>query len=656
MISIPRLPFKEDKVFSVLVLLTLVIPLVFGWFLNEKFETIKLAFWLILFGWAAFLFFSKQELYFFNKPLKFLFFGFIFFGFLSSLFSVDYLNGFFGFYPRFTSGFLFYCLWAVTLLVFLAALEKPKWEFLAKVIFFDALVVAIVGLMQSFGVGYYEGIEQAFISRAPGLLGNPNFSAMFIVTVMPLVLPLIKYTKNIKAKIYYATAAFIMLWGVVNFSSRGAFLALFFGLLAILLFIFFLGLSKKVSILSLLTIILATSLATGFLEVTRPGSISSIVKLTDSNVDTRLFAWDVASRAVLSHPFLGYGPGSLQIYFERFRDTNLSRQSGVFDDAHNAFLQMAATTGLPFAICFLGILFLGFWAGYKNFKTEKKDFWTAGLLASLVVWIIAAMFNPVSTANYFCLIILLSGLMLNFVKSTERVIPIVYKGLLFFICLVISISGIIFLTAEIFYYKGLESYLAQDFVKSSKQLKRAIKLNPTNQLYYLYNTADEIILSPNTNVLEKDINKIISLHPESSKSQVMAANLYYLMYDRTKDRKFLKLAIMRMNESLKFDKLFPNRYSHVAFYLAEDGQLPLAREYLKTSLMFDESLLPSWLLLARVYQLEEKPVQMRFALNEAFKLRPTDALLKQLNLDSKKDSTFKTLKIPALINILQIEP
>ncbi len=656
MISIPRLPFKEDKVFSVLVLLSLVIPLVFGWFLNEKFETIKLAFWLIFFGWVIFLFFSKQRLYFLNKPFKFLFLGFVFFGFLSSLFSINYLNGFFGFYTRFTSGFLFYFLWAFTLLIFLAALEKPKWEFLAKVIFFDAAIVAIVGLMQSFGVGYYEGIEQAFIARAPGLLGNPNFSAMFIVTVMPLVLPLIIYAKDFKAKVYYATATFIMLLAVVNFSSRGAFLALFFGILALLLFIVFLGLSKKVFILSILSVMLAAALTTGFLEVTRPGSLISILKFTDTNADTRLFAWDVAAGAVLSHPFLGYGPGSLQIYFERFRDTNLSKQSGVFDDAHNVFLQMAATTGLPFVVCFFGILGLGFWAGYKNFKADKKDFWTAGLIASLIVWIVAALFNPVSSANYFCLIVLLSGLMINFVKSAERLVPFAFKGLLLFICLVISMFGIVFLTAEILYFKGLENYLAQNFVKSSKQIKWAIKLNPTNQLYYLYNTADEIILSPNTNVLEKDISKIISLHPESSKSQVMAANLYYLMYDRTKDRKFLKLAIMRMNESLKLDKLFPSRYSHTAFYLAEDGQLSLAREYLKTSLMLDEKLLPSWLLLARVYQLEDKPVQMRFALNEAFKLRPTDSNLKQLNLDSKNDSEFKTLKIPALINILQIEP
>lgn len=653
--KLPRLPFREDKVFSVLVLLTLVVPLVFYWQLYEKFETIKLSFWLVLLGWALITLMVRKV---FGKirPAAVICLGlFLVLGFAASVFSFNHLNSFFGLYPRFTSGFLFYALWALTLLLMLATLNREKWEFLVRIVFFDAVIVAISGILQTLGIGYYEGINQPFIARAPGLLGNPNFSSMFLAAAMPFALPLILRAKTFAARVYYGLGGVLMLFAIINFSSRGAFVALAAGLIFGVFLAAVLKFSKKIIFILGFVSLACLGLIFTVSGLARPNALKGLFQTPDINIDYRLFAWDVARQAIMQHPFLGYGPGNTQVYFERYRGSNLVQGGGEFDDVHNLFLQMAVSSGIPFALSFLTLCGFAVWYAYKRLKADKTDDFTAASLTALLIWAAAACFNPVSTANFLLLAIILAGMLLYQSNSEIKSVPIL-RALMGLFGIIAILLGISLLSGELMFFEAQKDYLQFKFPQSSKWATAAMRVNPTNQLYYLYNAADKVILGESARHLEADARQIIALQPQSAKSQVMAANLFYLLYNRTNDVKDLKSAIAYMDNSLQLDKYYAPRWGHAAFYLAENKQLDLAREYAKSGVALDPSHLPSWLLLARIYQLQNKPEQMRYALNEAFKLKPDDPNLKNLNETAKKETDISKLQIPAIINFLQIEP
>ncbi len=654
MFSIPRLPFREDTGFSLSALLFLTVPLAFNWNLNEKFETIKFAIWVFLLGIIFLYQIFKNEVFLPKGRIAYFFYFWLFLGLVSAIFSVSPVLSFFGFYPRFTSGFLFYFVFLFTLFFLLSNLVREKQEFLVKVLYFDGILVALVGILQSFGVGYYEGVGQAAISRAPSLLGNPNFSSMFLVSILPFGLPLFLKAQSLKAKVYYALGTFLMLWATLNLSSRGAWAALILGLLVGAVLVFKFKFSKRSKFLVLGGLLASCFVMAAFLQMARPEGITSVVKFYDQSLTSRFFSWEVSLGAIKKHALLGYGPGTLQLYYEKYRPGNINGQAGVFDDAHNLFLQMGATTGLLFATLFYVGCIYALWVLYKNLPNSNSQVWNWATFVSLVIWLIASFFNPVSIANFLLLVGLLAGVFYTQVEMKRVSLNKGFKIVLNLVFFSVSFYGITFISAEFFYFAGRNKFIMHDFVKSQKYIKVATYLNPFNQSYLLYSTANEIIL--NSKNLDVDIGKVVNRQPQSARSQVMGANLSYLLYDISKDERYLNQAINYMNQSLVMDKYSAFRYAHAAFYLAEANRLSMAREYLKTGLTLDPQNLAAWILLARVYQLENRPAQLQYALKEASKLRPEEVYLKNLSEESEKTKDIKKLAIPAYINVLQIEP
>ncbi|MBL8029791.1 MAG: O-antigen ligase family protein [Candidatus Doudnabacteria bacterium] len=654
--KIPRLPFREDTVFSLFALLFLTLPLFFNWNLNEKFETFKFALWLVLGGIIFLAVIIKNTVRVPKGVLGYSLFVWILLAILATVFSISPQTSFFGFYPRFTSGFLFYFLWAMTFVFLLSSTNTQKQQVLFRITYFDAVFIAIVGLLQSFGVGYYEGVGQAAISRAPSLLGNPNFSSMFVVCALPFWLPLYFGAKSFSSKVYYTVGAFLLLWSAVNFSSRGAWIGLITGLLASLVFTFAFKFSKSVKLGAASALLGSIFVMAVFLQVARPEGISSILSFSDQSLTSRFFSWEVAARAASKFPFFGYGPGTLQIFYEKFRDSGINGQAGIFDDAHNIFLQMGATTGLPFVLIFLTICLLALWRGVKSLKENNSDLWGLANLVALVIWLTTSCFNPVSTANYLLLLGILASMLFSKTEFVNLNLRTALKYPLACIAVLISLYGVVFLFSEFLFFKAKTSFVGQSFISSRKYVTFANRINPFNQTYYLYQVANEVIANPKYLDLNSRIDKVIGMERESARSYVMAANLSYLTYDMTNESRYLNQAILFMNQSLVIDRYSPSRYVHTAFYLAEAGQFELAREYLKSSLALDSNNLSAWMLLARIYQLENRPAQLKYALNEAFKLKPDEVYLKQLSQSAQDPSLIKKLVIPAYINVLQIEP
>jgi tetratricopeptide (TPR) repeat protein len=457
-------------------------------------------------------------------------------------------------------------------------------------------------------------------------------------------------------KAYYIVGSLVIAGAIINFSSRGAWLA-------VLLSLFFMGVlvlvaktEKKVFWGLLLALAGFTGVLALSLNLVRPGSLSFLLKASDANMELRFFAWDISMEMVQKYPVLGYGPGSVQNYFERFRGPNLARQSGVFDDAHNVFLQTAATTGLPFALLFICLLGLSFLRGWKMLGNEQRVFWAIAAMASMFGWCVAAAFTPVPTVCFLFLALVISGF---FVESDSSKFVVDFFGFNFLTKVVgtafLAVS-LAFLASEFIFYQALTSYYRQDWKSVESKTALAKKINPTNQLFSLYGAAGAILRGASEQETEQLVMEVLSYDPKSGKSQVMAANLYFLQYDKTQEKKYLEKAIKNMENSLGVDKYTPGRYTHLGFYYAQGGQLSNAKEALKVALSLDDKSVPAWLLLARIYQLENRPEQVLFALNGAKEAAPENAQLKALAEWGQDKAKVKQLPIPALIDIFNIEP
>ena len=239
-LKIPHLPYGGDKLFGFLFLIVLIIPLAFSVFNYESFEIIKYALLWILLGGAVIVAGGKAYGRFKIGSVRG---GFLFtlglfwlWVLLSSLFAWDRNYSFFGFYARFTNGFLFYTLWSVLLLL-LGLLVYGQVRFLLKVLVLCSGLMATWGLLQSVGVGYYAGPVVDFFNRgAPSFLGNPDFAAMFVASLVPLTVWFFYVGKGVPAKLYYGISVLLQLWSLVIFASRGGLLALAAGLVSVLIF------------------------------------------------------------------------------------------------------------------------------------------------------------------------------------------------------------------------------------------------------------------------------------------------------------------------------------------------------------------------------------------------------------------------------------
>jgi len=617
-----RMPYREDKVFGILSLLFLVVPLAFSVVTYENFETIKYFFWLVLIAWGCIVFLKNRKIKIIDKKILWTLLVIGVLAFFSTLGSLDRLNSLFGFYYRFTGSLLFIFLWLVLIFLLFQTLNKEKFIFLVKILVFDALLISLVGFAQSMEIAFYGGsdVVGGFI-RAPSLLGNPNFSTMFLVSSVPFAAILWLKGKTLTAKLYYGVTLFFAI--IVSFilSSRGALLALLGSLAVVIVLSLWFKFSKKL----LFKIIVFTGifLAIGiiFLQVSRPGTIGSALNYSDENVSLRLQVWNQTIYNLKDNPLLGTGPGTFHILFSRTRGTELAGQRGIFDDAHNLYLNLAATFGIPFLAAFLLIIFFGFYFGIQKLR-QSPDYFALASIAALSALLISASFNPVPIPMYMFSALLVAGLSLNLVKDKELEIPkwISVSGII--LGMLVILFGFAFIIGEHLFFYSYRQYFQNDYKAGKKYTAMALQINPTNELYFLYNIGSKIRLGEASEQVIPEIEKMKRMHPNQNSSFVKASNLYYLLYQQTGKRKFLEKAVLELEISLKMDPLFAERYGQLGFYLYELGKLNLSEQSLKTGLVLKSEFFPSWLLLAKVYQLQDNREKSMFALEKAYKLRP----------------------------------
>lgn len=627
-LKFPRLPYPNDRLFGFLFLTVLVVPLAFSLLTYESFDTLKFGLFFILVGAAILAVCCKNfsRLQKIRGPKKFYVVLGLFWlwALLVSLLAWDKNYSFFGFYPRFTNGFLFYSLWTAVI-VLLGLLSREQIKFLLKMLFFVSGLCALWGILQSLGVGFYLGLQTELFSRgAPSFLGNPNFSAMFVASLMPLGLAFDAQAESFKKKIYYALFLFVQLCSLITFASRGALFGLVVGFFAffILAFWYLRQQNRKIITVTLVALVVGLGLGLTFFNIVRPNSVSTTVNLSDVNISNRLGVWQLAVKSTLKRPIFGVGLGSFQLMFEHDRTVPIV-SAGFFDDAHNLPLELSVTGGIPLALLFFALIGYGLAGLFKQLRLQI-DLENIAIIVAIVAWIVAGLFTPVVIPCYLALAILVSSCFSQDGEFLKR--PLIESKLLqkIFIGLggALVIYGCLFLTAEVLFFSGIKAYGAQNFDRAYKEIRVATWLNPTNRFYYVYLAGSAIRQGQPL----KNVSGLMALtdryNPRRANSYVQDANLYYLLLYRTQNPVYRDYILRNMQTAIKMDPFLSNNYMLLAEYQIVFGDINSALFNIQKGLSLSPDNFQYEMLLAKLYQIQNNKAAFVQALKRGQQIQP----------------------------------
>jgi O-antigen ligase len=242
----------------------------------------------------------------------------------------------------------------------------------------SAFISSLYSIFQSYGLDLLEWDSRT--NGVIGSLGNPNFQSAFAAMVLS---PTLFYFWVIKKNRSIAVLALIFFcFTIYRTQSTQGYLAGFFSIfVAILIFTWYR--SKLLFIPLLLTSFVSAIMAlVGMLNY---GPLSQY--LYKISVQSRGDFWRSAFTTANSHPFFGVGLDSFGDYSLMYRDSVAANHSFAeyTDNAHNFFLEQAATGGYIFAglnsllTIFTLILFLKFQIREKKFNPYMTSLFTAWL-------------------------------------------------------------------------------------------------------------------------------------------------------------------------------------------------------------------------------------------------------------------------------------
>jgi O-antigen ligase len=123
------------------------------------------------------------------------------------------------------------------------------------------------------------------------------------------------------------------------------------------------------------------------------GRVPDAIAERDGGLRGRLDEWRVAARVVAADPLTGAGPEGYRIAFGRHVDDRYEQAHGrdpLPDRAHNAVLDIAATTGIPGTVMYLALVLL---AGRLVMRSlRESEPWIAGAATGVVAYALQSLF------------------------------------------------------------------------------------------------------------------------------------------------------------------------------------------------------------------------------------------------------------------------
>lgn len=628
------------KIGGVLTFVYLFCPLIFFVFARENFTSAKYALVMVCVGYL-FLVIPKVALDGISIPRAKSFYwslGVFMLGVgLSFIFAPNKSFAFFGAYHRFVPSLSFFIAWCVLLIITIANVSKERLNVLLNILLCSQAVNVASGILQSYGISHYSPIEALDYIRVPGLLGNANFTSMYIASLTPLAVIKALGNTNRRGKFFSWAYVFLVLWSLSLYTSRGAVLGAAIGVAVAFVLVCIRYILKRKAetgkylapIVSFAIVgVMFASMAWAYVNVSRPGSVA----ISEGNVSSRLLAWNAAFEMFFAHPLAGVGLGNFEDVFTLTRPQYIGGLDYLYDDAHNLFLHLATEGGIFVIGGFLLLLYFSIRLAMKSYFKDG-NLVQVSLVAGIITWMVIASFTPVEIANWVLLAALISGIWVyeplrewKMPKQLWSAVGLKLAGVLFVVC------GLIVGVSEPLMELAVQRYGYRDIRGSYNSGRNAEFVNPFNYVGSLNKIASEIRLDVNAAVVDSHIREMKDSYIGNFRAQANAGVLYYRLYVRTNNELYLNKAIetLKYAESLNpTDKLVNGILAQIYF---KKGEVQKAREIAISNLVTAKTRatdFESWVLLSRIYRDEGRREQMLFTLEKVYLLDPTNLRYKQ---------------------------
>jgi len=337
---------------------------------------------------------------------------------LSTIFSEHPYISLFGTYRRHEGLLALYSYFTVFFIAFrFTQIEKYKYWLTGLVSM--SMIAGIYGVLQKFPLNFLPFLERT--QRVDSFFGNPNFYGSYLTIMLFLAIILTLTANNKKNTILFSLAANLLFINVLYAKTRSAFVGIFLGLILFSLFLWFNfpNLRKRYAGLLFTFIILFTivNVTENNSYLQRVSSIAESAGQVLENTDEsgragsgRWKLWEIALPLVAEYPVFGSGPDTLTYVYDHeayLEYANLTDHH--VDKAHNEYLQIAITMGIPALLFYLAFLSTVFWAAWRSLweSSGEKQLLLAGFLALLIAYLIQGFFNisVVTVAPFFWLIL-----------------------------------------------------------------------------------------------------------------------------------------------------------------------------------------------------------------------------------------------------------
>jgi len=291
--------------------------------------------------------------------------------------------------------------------LFLIARLCPKInDKLLIMVFGTALIVSIYGIFQFLGLDPFprDIYRVNWGGRSFSTMGNPNFLGSYLVLMLPISIYFYILKEKNAGLIGYA----IYLYCLLSTGTRGAWLGAIVSILSffVLHFVYYrfkVEEFKRYIVLFVLSvaIVLIFNFQTDGALLNRLLTISSDAKefLTkgiesDYAGANRGFIWKRVIELIKNRPIVGYGIENLgetfKIYYSQDMIEIWDKVMSV-DKAHNEYLNIAVTTGVPSLIIYLSFVVLILKSGLNQLR--KDNSLVLLLMSSVLGYLAAAFFN-----------------------------------------------------------------------------------------------------------------------------------------------------------------------------------------------------------------------------------------------------------------------
>lgn len=331
----------------------------------------------------------------FNTTGEVLALTFLFFILLATLFSQDPSVSYFGSMQKLNGFISWFCY--ISLFIFAYHfISNEKIKNVLRGMVFVSFFVAVYGILQHH---FPQVFEREYYQRSWAFFDNSNHFGTYLNLMLLLGMTLFLLSKDKIGTILYGGINCTLFVAALYSGSRGTWVSIFAG--AILISVLIVWNKRQVWLkwISLLALMFFLLIIINFTEqnmlISGIGRIGKDVGalLSEENTDgvgsNRWGIWKGALAMVGDFPILGTGPSTYTLVFSE------EGKPASADNAHNDYIEIAYSMGIPTLLLYLGFLSFLFIKGYKTVKKLQSDqeILLYGILITILGYLIKTFFN-----------------------------------------------------------------------------------------------------------------------------------------------------------------------------------------------------------------------------------------------------------------------